>query len=55
MSDRLEVRGLEFKTIAYSGDERIARIVLNRPERLNAINAQMVAELREAVAAANED
>jgi len=46
---------LEFKTITYRVDERIARIVLSRPERLNAINGEMVAELREAVAAANED
>ncbi len=46
---------MESKAIAYSVDGRIARIVLNRPERLNAINGEMVAELREAVAAANED
>ncbi len=46
---------MELKAITYSVHERVARIVLNRPERLNAINGEMVAELREAVAAANED
>ncbi|HEU4759975.1 MAG TPA: crotonase/enoyl-CoA hydratase family protein [Dehalococcoidia bacterium] len=42
-------------TLQCSVDGAIARIVLNRPERLNAINAEMIVELREAVAAANED
>jgi enoyl-CoA hydratase len=44
-----------FETIDYSAEGRIARIVLNRPERMNAINAQLVADLRSAVAAANDD
>ena len=42
-------------TIAYTAEAGIARLVLNRPERLNAINAQMISDLREAVAAANDD
>lgn len=44
-----------FETILYVADEGIARITLNRPERLNAINATLAADLRAAVAAANED
>ena len=42
-------------TITYTAEAAIARLVLNRPERLNAINAQMISDLREAVAAANDD
>ncbi len=46
---------MKLETIDYTAGDGIARIVLNRPERLNAINAQMIADLRDAVAAANED
>ena len=46
---------MSFETIDYSATDGIARLVLNRPERLNAINGQLVADLRAAVAAANED
>ena len=42
-------------TVLYARDGRIARITLNRPEKLNAINDAMPRELREAVAAANID
>jgi len=42
-------------TVLYATDGRIARITLNRPEKLNAINDAMPRELREAVAAANAD
>ena len=45
---------MAFETIAYSVDDGIARITLNRPERLNAINAQLISDLRDAVAAAND-
>ena len=46
---------MSFESIDYSAADGIARLVLNRPERLNAINGQLVADLRAAVAAANED
>jgi enoyl-CoA hydratase len=41
--------------VLYAKDGRIARITLNRPEKLNAINDAMPPELREAVATANAD
>ncbi len=46
---------MSFETINYAASEGIARLTLNRPERLNAINGQLVADLRAAVAAANDD
>jgi enoyl-CoA hydratase len=46
---------MKFETLLYETRERIARITLNRPERLNAINAHTGRELREAVARANAD
>ncbi len=46
---------MELQTIIYQADAGIARITLNRPERLNAINTQLVDDLRAAVAAANAD
>ncbi len=42
-------------TIDYEKDGRIARITLNRPEVMNAINDEMPAELAEAVARADAD
>ncbi len=44
-----------FETVDYSPADGIARIILNRPERLNAINHQLIADLVAAVAAANDD
>jgi enoyl-CoA hydratase len=44
-----------FETILYQPAGGVARITLNRPQRLNAINAALTADLRNAVAAANED
>jgi enoyl-CoA hydratase len=46
---------MEFETVVYRASDGVARVSLNRPERLNAINAQLIADLREAVAAANAD
>ncbi|MER3419022.1 MAG: enoyl-CoA hydratase [Chloroflexota bacterium] len=44
-----------YTTISYQVRNAIARITLNRPERLNAINRAMTAELGDAVARANAD
>ena len=44
-----------YSTLRYRVKDRIARITLNRPERLNAINDEMPGEIRCAVAAANAD
>jgi enoyl-CoA hydratase len=44
-----------YEAIAYAVDNRIARITLNRPERLNAITRQMTAALHDAVQRANAD
>ena len=41
---------MPLETINYTVDGAIARLTLNRPERLNAINAQMISDLRDAVA-----
>jgi enoyl-CoA hydratase len=46
---------MTYETVNYTAVDGIARIVLNRPERLNAINTQLVADLRAAVIAANDD
>lgn len=42
-------------TVLYEKDERIARITLNRPEVMNAINDELPRELADAVARANSD
>ena len=46
---------MKLSTLKYAVDGRLARITLNRPERLNAINERMPGELRRAVEAANAD
>ncbi|MFA6311754.1 MAG: crotonase/enoyl-CoA hydratase family protein [Sterolibacterium sp.] len=46
---------MEFETLRYQVGERIARITLNRPERLNAIVTAMPREIRLAVEQANAD
>ena len=63
----LDVRGLvrrkknwrnnkmEFETVIYEVDSKIATITLNRPDSLNAFNGQMVLDLKEATDAASED
>jgi enoyl-CoA hydratase len=46
---------MSFETIDYSASDGVARLKLNRPERLNAINAGLVADLRRGLDAANAD
>ena len=46
---------MTFETIDYRADDGVAHIILNRPERLNAINAALISDLRDAVSAANDD
>ncbi|MEX0800002.1 MAG: crotonase/enoyl-CoA hydratase family protein [Dehalococcoidia bacterium] len=43
------------EAVRYEVAEGVARITLNRPERLNAINTALLTGLRDAVAAANDD
>ncbi len=46
---------MKFSTLQYSVRARIARITLDRPARLNAIDERMPGEIRRAVEAANAD
>jgi len=46
---------MSYSTLKYETDGRIARITLNRPERLNAINMETPGEIEAAVEAANVD
>jgi enoyl-CoA hydratase/carnithine racemase len=46
---------MEFETIRYEVEDRIATITLNRPDRLNAVSPLMVRELRSAYAALESD
>ena len=46
---------MQYTALKYAVAGRIARITLNRPARLNAINDKMPREIRRAVEAANED
>ncbi|MCX7156014.1 MAG: enoyl-CoA hydratase/isomerase family protein [Rhodocyclales bacterium] len=46
---------MEYQTLTYAAEGRIARITLNRPERLNAIVPAMPREIRLAVERANAD
>ncbi|HSD44222.1 MAG TPA: crotonase/enoyl-CoA hydratase family protein [Burkholderiales bacterium] len=46
---------MTYTTLKFDKRDRIARITLNRPERLNAINEAMPGEIRRAVEAANAD
>jgi len=49
------MKASKFRTLTYSVSGRIARITLNRPARLNAIDDRMPREIRRAVEAANDD
>lgn len=46
---------MTYSSIRYEVAERVARIVLDRPDRLNAIDDAMPGEIRRAVEAANAD
>lgn len=41
---------MDYETIEFNLDDRIARITLNRPDRLNSFNQQMHSEIRDALA-----
>ena len=46
---------MKFSTLKYTVKDRVARITLDRPERLNAIDERMPHEIRLAVEQANAD
>lgn len=46
---------MKFETVLYSVDDGIARIVMNRPEKRNALNHQLLDDLDAAFAAAEAD
>jgi enoyl-CoA hydratase len=46
---------MEFETIIYSKQDRIGTIQLNRPRSLNALNAQLLGELKAVVADIEQD
>jgi enoyl-CoA hydratase len=46
---------MEFETVLYERRGHIAYVTLNRPEKLNAINSQLVADHKAALLAANDD
>ncbi len=46
---------MNYETLIYQKTDKIARITLNRPEVLNALNAQMLRELPEAIEQASKD
>ena len=45
---------MDYETIEFKFDDHVARITLNRPDRLNSFTAQMHEELRSALAQASE-
>jgi 2-(1,2-epoxy-1,2-dihydrophenyl)acetyl-CoA isomerase len=46
---------MSYQTIAFEASEGIARLTLNRPERLNSFNTVMHAEVKDALAAVQRD
>ena len=43
---------MEYRTLLWSVKERIATAIINRPEKLNALNKEVKAELQDAFATA---
>ena len=46
---------MDFGTVSYTAEDRVATITLNRPERFNAINATMPDDIAAAFTHANDD
>ncbi|MFQ6014025.1 MAG: enoyl-CoA hydratase/isomerase family protein [Anaerolineae bacterium] len=46
---------MSYETILFSVEEDVATIVLNRPERLNALNQKMAEEMRDAIQKCADD
>ena len=46
---------MEFHYLLVSHEANICRITLNRPERLNAMTAELVGELHDALGAVDQD
>ena len=46
---------MDFKTIIYDTRERVAKITINRPERMNGYNEHMVKEMVAAIDLARQD
>ena len=46
---------MKFKTILFEKKDRIARVTLNRPEKRNAVNKDMLAQLREVLCLIRDD
>jgi len=49
------VSGRQFETIVYEKSGPVARLTMNRPDRLNGMTNRMLVETRDALAAAAED
>lgn len=46
---------MNYKAVIYEKKDRIAKVTLNRPERMNAFDIQMITELIQAIADADAD
>src|SRR5215212_6415400 len=46
---------MELETVLYEKQGHVAYVTLNRPEKLNAISGQLVADHKAALMAANDD
>ena len=46
---------MAYETLTYAVSDRIATVTINRPDKLNALNARVIAELGQAIDAARAD